>query len=127
MKTTFELTQETAKAEFELLNEMFNNYIENPVEFATNLVVKTQSGVFENRGCANVNDLWLYKKGSKGSTPKTFWRTSFGSKKVGFRVSPYGLRYASALRMNDNDLQNLANEIGAQLINDNGLTYFVKL
>lgn len=119
MKTFF-LKEETAKAEFALLKEIYEEYIKAPWEILECNII-TPSGVFENHGGFNgtPGDLWLFKKGTLGRQKKTFWRTGFGSKKAGFKVFAYDIRYTTVTSHN---IKKIASEIGAKIINDNYFT-----
>jgi len=121
----FKLTELTPKAEFELLKNMFDEYVKNPSSFL-NLKLYTPFGEFINKGGFNgcFSDLWLYKKGTKGQTKKTFWRTGFGSKKSGFRVFVYDLR---SIDVNKSNINEVANMIGAKVVTIDNITYFTTI
>lgn len=123
MAHTFILTEETAKSEFALLNEIHEQYVKEPWSIVGCEVV-TPSGIFKNIGGFNgtPHDLWLVKKGTKGEQRKTFWRTSVGSLKTGFRVFVYDLRFANVTKDN---IQEVASIIGAVITSDGmSLTHF---
>jgi len=121
----FKLSDMAPKAEFELLKLMFNEYVKNPTSFV-NLKLHTPIGTFINKGGFNgcFSDLWLYKKGTKGRTKKTFWRTGFGSKKSGFRVFVYDLR---SIDVNKSNMNEVAKLIGAKVIEKDNVHYFTTI
>lgn len=89
---TYEMKEFTPVAEIALLKQIFEDYKKDTNTIG--LTIKSAEGTFINFGGFNGNpsDLWLKKKGTKGCTKKTFWRTSFGSKKSGFKIFCYDLR-----------------------------------
>lgn len=112
---TYTLATWDIKDQFLLLKEMYTDYLAAKDVWAwRNFEVKTPSGVFENFGGFNgqPSDLWLRKKGTVGATVKTFWRTSFGSKRGGFRVHFGGFKTRRNIHTN---MQAVADEIGAKI------------
>lgn len=120
----FTLTDLSPKSEFALLERMYQHYVSNDPWSFIGMELHTPAGTFVNIGGFNGNpsDLWLVKKGTLGKTKNTFWRVCFGSKRRGFRISIYDLRYAKVTRIN---AAKIAEEIGALLVTDTGgIQYF---
>ncbi len=108
--STWDLTDQ-----FKLLKQMYADYTSaSDVWEWRNFQVKTPSGIFENFGGFNgcPSDLWLRKRGTIGATKKTFWRTSFGSKRSGFSVHFSDLKTDRDVY---NNMQSIAVEIGAHI------------
>lgn len=112
----FILTEETAKAEFELLKTIWLEFKDNPIGLF-DLEIKTNSGVFENKGGFNGNhfDLWLIKKGTTGQTKKTFWRVGLGNNKH-FKLFRFDQRFEQCL--SGKSALEMAKKIGAILSED---------
>lgn len=117
----FKIREITPNAEFQLLNEIYNYYMNCDFSKNEKISIEYPDGVFE--GSFIANELLLNKKGTSGLTYKTKKRIGFGSKNVGFAVSCYDITGC-----NPNNLHEIAKEIGADIkvIGKNNLLHFVK-
>ncbi len=128
---TYTLTNWTPKAQFDLMYQIYQDYIksDNAFDFTNGMEIITPTGIFKNFGGFNgsPSDLWLKKKGTIGATDKTFWRVSFGSKKSGFRLSVFDIKGFNALsnKISEVNFEEMAKEIGANYIGA-PIRYFTK-
>lgn len=119
---TFILTEETAKGEFELLKAIWLAFKDNPKGLLGGFEIKTNKGIFVNKGGFNGNyfDLWLTKKGTTGQTKNTFWRVGLGNNKQ-FKLFIYDLRFDVC---SNSTAIAIANKIGCK-VTSGSLKHFI--